>query len=136
MTFGYRKITGAKSVLELIRYAPLRNVCVIGGAGKLLKHFIRTYNPEKLISYADRRFSLGDLYYQLGFKLKHISKPNYWYFPKSDPMDIKSRISFQKHKLSKKLPNFNIKKTEWENMQINGYDRIWDCGNYVFEYKK
>jgi len=22
--------------------------------------------------------------------------------------------------------------TEWENMQINGYDRAWDCGHKKF----
>ena len=24
--------------------------------------------------------------------------------------------------------------TEWQNMQLNGYDRIWDCGHYKFEW--
>lgn len=22
---------------------------------------------------------------------------------------------------------------EWQNMQMNGYDRIWDCGNLKYE---
>jgi len=36
-----------------------------------------------------------------------------------------------KHKLTK-LKTFNNKLSEWENMKNNNYDRIWDCGNYIF----
>lgn len=45
-----------------------------------------------------------------------------------------NRMNFQKHKLKGILENFNEELTEWENMQANKYDRIWDCGNnsYVF----
>ena len=38
-------------------------------------------------------------------------------------------MSFQKHKLNKILNKFESNLTEWKNMQLNGYDRIWDCGN-------
>lgn len=40
-----------------------------------------------------------------------------------------NRIQFQKHKLS----NFDETLTEWQNMQLNGYDRIWDCGSYKYQ---
>ena len=56
---------------ELIRYATSKHV--IGGAGKLLKYFERIYKPKSIITYADRRFSQGNMYFQLGFKLNHIS---------------------------------------------------------------
>jgi hypothetical protein len=39
-----------------------------------------------------------------------------------------------KHKLKEKLNNYNDDLSEWENMQLNDYDRIWDCGNYVFQW--
>jgi hypothetical protein len=29
---------------------------------------------------------------------------------------------------------FNPNLTEWENMKNNGYDRIWDCGNFKYEW--
>ncbi len=41
-----------------------------------------------------------------------------------------------KHKLPKLLEKFDNELTEWENMQINGFDRIWDCGNNVFELRR
>lgn len=43
------------------------------------------------------------------------------------------RYSFRKNVLSKKLPIFDSALTEWQNMQLNGYDRVWDCGNLKYE---
>mgnify|MGYP000079248993 CR=1 FL=1 len=45
----------------------------------VLKHFIKTYQPKEIISYADRRWSTGNLYDVLGFKFSHNSNPNYFY---------------------------------------------------------
>lgn len=134
MTFGKRKITGTKELeWELIRYATLGSFNCIGVASKILKHFERNWKPKKIISYADRRWSQGNLYYQLGFKLTHTSSPNYWYLNKLNYYHRIHRTMFMKHKLKNKLKRYNNKLSEWENMKINGYDRIWDCGNYVFE---
>jgi len=116
---------------ELSRYATIANFNIIGGAGKLLKHFERTYNPLKLITYADRRWSQGNMYNQLGFNLDHISPPNYWYVLHNHRRRI-HRFNFRKNVLKDKLKTFDSKLTEWENMQLNGHDRIWDCGNLVF----
>lgn len=43
------------------------------------------------------------------------------------------RFHFRKSVLKNKLEKFDPKLSEWENMKANGYDRIWDCGNLVFE---
>jgi hypothetical protein len=37
--------------------------------------------------------------------------------------------------LNEKLEVFDPSLTEWQNMQLNGYDRIWDCGCNAYEYK-
>lgn len=118
---------------ELARVASVKGFNIIGGSSKLLKYFERTYNPVYLLSYADRRWSVGDVYHKLGFKLTKISQPNYWYFHKSDTLKLYHRYKFAKHRLSNLLDNYNPDKSEWLNMMDNGYDRIWDCGNYVFE---
>ena len=44
---------------ELIRFASLSGYTVIGGFTKLLQHFIKTYKPDDIMSYADRDWSLG-----------------------------------------------------------------------------
>ena len=114
---------------ELSRYSSSKHV--IGGAGKLLKYFEKVYKPKSLITYADRRFSQGKLYYTLGFIFDHFSLPNYFYCDQN--LKIYSRIQCQKHKLIKILGNkFDKDLSESENMFINGYNKIYDCGNYVF----
>lgn len=131
MTFGKRRITG-KTELELLRFCNKLNTQVIGGASKLFKHFVRNNEFEEIISYADRRWSNGNMYENLGFELSHKSAPSYWYIENGK---LIHRSVFMKHKLPKLLKEFNPELTEWENMQMNGYDRIWDCGCLVYKFK-
>ncbi|QQV87837.1 hypothetical protein [Campylobacter phage CJLB-7] len=37
-----------------------------------------------------------------------------------------------KHKLKDKLEKFDPNLTESENMKLNGYNRVWDCGQGVW----
>lgn len=61
--------------------------------------------------YADRRWSNGNLYKQLGFTLINKTKPSYYYVA-----DYKrqNRMNFQKHKLV--IAGFDPSKTEHEIM--------------------
>ena len=105
---------------------------MIGGASKLLSYFIKQYKPKKIISYADRRWSDGNLYKKIGFNLVNLTHPSYFYT--NDYLIKYHRFSFRKDQLSEKLVLFDPQLTEWENMQLNGYDRIWDCGNLKYEF--
>lgn len=116
---------------ELIRYCTVSNFTIIGGASKLLKYF-RQNNSGTIISYADKRWSNGNLYKQLGFNELEDSKPNYFYVKNRVRY---SRVKFQKHKLKNLLEKFDEKLSEYQNMVNNRYTRIWDCGNKVFELK-
>jgi hypothetical protein len=117
---------------ELERFATIPNFTIHGIANKILSKFEIDHNPSELISYADRRWSEGGVYKQLGFILDHISGPNYWYFDKSISIRY-HRFNFRKNVLKNKLSKFDPNISEWQNMQANGYDRIWDCGNLVFK---
>lgn len=128
MTFGASRFN-KKYDWELLRFCNKLNYHVIGGAGKLLKYFERKYNPKNLISYADRRWSVGNLYDKLGFSKVGVSVPSYSYVKNGRRL---SRIGFQKHKLNKILEKFDENLSEVENMKNNGYFRIWDCGNLVY----
>ena len=121
---------------ELVRFCSKIGWHIPGAAGKLLKAFERAYAPKSLVSYADRRWSTGNLYKALGFRFVRNSLPNYWYF-KNPSLRLESRIKYQKHRLKGLLPKFDENKTEVENMKANGYSRIFDCGNMVFvkEYR-
>lgn len=132
MTFSKPRFTRNYDY-ELVRFCSLKNYNVVGGASKLFKFFLRNYNPKKIVSYANRRFSDGNLYENLGFIQIGISQPNYFYF-KDGSLELYSRNKFQKHKLSKLLNYYNENENEQTNMFLNGYRRIFDCGNLVYEY--
>lgn len=117
---------------ELIRLATKCDFNVVGGTGKLLKHFEREYNPKSLLSYADRRYSQGGVYATLGFEKLRETKPNVWYFKLSDARKLINRVQLQKHKLKDIIPNFSTDLTAWEMLKSVGYDRLWDCGSHVF----
>lgn len=114
---------------ELVRLCTKIDTVVVGGFSKLLKHFIKKYSPSGIKTFCDKRYFNGAGYEAVGFKLSHVSTPNYFYFKK---LVRSSRYMFQKHKLAKKLTYFDNTLTERENMLINGYLRIYDCGNKVF----
>jgi len=110
---------------ELLRFCSEGQV--IGGAGKLLKHFQRNFSSpgETLLSYADRCWSTGGLYQATGFEFSGSSEPGFTYAKKTRRY---SRQMFQKHKLAKLFDNFDPELTEEENCRRNGYYRVYDCG--------
>lgn len=120
---------------EIIRFSNLLNTSVIGGFGKLFKHFTRNYEFNKIITYSDKRFFTGDIYLNNGFKQLRDTSPSYYYFNKREMIRY-NRVKFQKHKLNNILENFDENLSEHQNMCNNNYLRIWDCGNHKFEFAK
>ena len=138
MTFGsYRKSLGRNSKdneYELLRFCNKRGYQIVGGASKLLKKFINDVQPSKIISYADRRWSIGKLYESVGFQFVHNSSPNYWYLHNNQNIR-ESRFKYRKSELSKVLNKFDESLSEEMNMLLNDYYRIYDCGNMLYELK-
>jgi hypothetical protein len=112
---------------ELIRFCTKKGMNVVGAFSKILTYFKRTYTGT-IISFADMRWSSGDVYRKNGFKYVGVSKPAYHYFFKSS-LVLENRQKYQKHKLASILPEFDVNKSEWQNMKHAGFNRIWDCGN-------
>ena len=123
MCFGKRKLTRGKCEYELIRFCNKQNTSVVGGASKILKNS----KVDNFISYCDLRYSDGNLYEALGMRLLRTTTPNYYYHKN---LKMFHRMNFQKHKISNK----DDTRTEKEIMYGEGYRRIYDCGNLVFEY--
>lgn len=138
MTFAKRKITKGDSTWEITRFASKLNCQVIGGFSKLFKHFINNYEYERIVTFADLRWSSYNqndtVYLKNGFKYDSHTPPSYWYFYRSNNNEKYHRYNFRKDKLIKE--GFDQNKTEWEIMQERGFDRIWDCGNIKFIYQK
>lgn len=117
---------------ELNRFCTDSNFRVPGIAGKLLEHFKRNYEWKEIFSYADRRWSEGNLYHKLGFTLvSNLTKiiPNYWY------IDCNKLIRIHRYAL-RKTKNDDPILTEKMSRIIQGYERIYDCGNLKFVLNK
>ncbi|MDR0676612.1 MAG: DUF723 domain-containing protein [Elusimicrobiota bacterium] len=114
---------------EIIRDATKVGFQVIGGFSKCLNYF-KNHHSGSIITFADRRYFTGDVYKKCGFTFLNFSEPNYFYF-KDDNIRY-SRVKFQKHKLKDILKKYNENLTEVENMYANDWNRIFDCGNYVY----
>ena len=115
---------------ELLRFCNKLNTNVVGGASRLFKYFIKKYHPEKIISYADRSWSRGELYLILGFKFEKNTVPNYFYF---DRLIRYNRFNFRKNILVKK--GYDKDKTEHEIMLELGYVCVYNSGNLKYSFK-
>ncbi len=134
MTFNkQRKSLGYKGEnFEMIRFCTLGNFPGVGG--KMFKTFLKDQSPLEVISFCDLRWGTGNLYRQLGFVFEKNTKPGYWYFGGKDKYRRVHRWMFRKSEIVSKY-NGDPEKSEWENMQTMGYDRIWDCGHGKWVYR-
>lgn len=131
MSFGNRP---NNNDVELKRYA-CDNYVNPGIASKLFKHYLNNYHDinKNIVTFADKRYSDGDLYYHLGFQFNKENKPNYWYAYRCKKYH---RSKFRKSELMK-MYNLDTKDfNEKEFMKNLGYNIIWDCGYYKFIWEK
>lgn len=111
---------------ELTRFCVKGGISVVGGFSKLLKSFYSNYTGS-IISYADRRYSNGNVYKTNGFNLIAINKPSYYYVDKNFLRRV-NRMKFQK----KYIGAYNC--TEYEKARELGFEKIWDCGTLAFGF--
>jgi hypothetical protein len=116
---------------ELLRFCNQKGLNVVGGASKLFKYFVRNYQPIEVISYADRSWSQGHLYENLGFNLIHKTPINYFYIV--DGLR-RYRFNYRKDKLVRE--GFDPSKSEHEIMLERGIYRIYDSGSLKYQYQR
>jgi len=108
---------------NLSRFCNKIGIIVVGGASKLLKYFIKNYTPVRIISYADKDWSFGNLYQQLGFSKISEGIPDYKYVINNKRVH---KSNFRKSKLK-------YTETETEYIKSAGLYKIWDCGKIKYE---
>ena len=108
---------------NLSRFCNKLGYNVVGGASKLLSYFIKEYKASRIVSYADKDWSVGSLYYTLGFTNVGGNGPDYKYIVDNKRVH-KSR--YKKSKLKTTL-------TESKTMEELGINKIYDCGKLKFE---
>lgn len=116
---GYRNIE--KDIIELNRFCVHKDYIIPGLFSKMLTYFDRYFDYNKIFSFADLRWYVGDSYIKSGFKLLNRTKPNYWYVKNN------KRI----HRFNLRKPS-GCKETEYKLRTSEGYYRVWDCGNLKF----
>lgn len=123
---------------ELSRFCNLRDTVVVGGASKLFKYFVTTYEFSKLVSFSDIAHTSGKLYSILGFTQVSVSAPSYvWVHLKTDA--YYKRTACMKSKLKKLFndPTIDISHlTEKQIMEAHGYVQVFDSGLIRWEYTK
>ena len=101
---------------------------VVGGASKLFEHVKHALSLTKVVTFADRRWSEGNVYRHMGFKMDKILKPDYSYHNGKQYRRSKQSL--------KKTPEERLSNlTERELRLQQGWRRIYDCGKvrYVWD---
>jgi len=101
----------------LNRFCSILNYNIIGGVSKILKYFIKNYNPDKIISYFDRSWGHSNIYKKIGFVFENYTNPSYYY--------IINKIL--------RTHSSDFKDNKLFNTNNN---KIYDCGLIKFTWKK
>ena len=135
---GQNKLHNNKDHYELVRFVTKDNVRVTGGASRLFKKFISEYHPVYIICYSDNDFFTGETYNKLGFKLKSLGESIDYQWVKGTKS--LSRYECMTNKLLEKYPKYRniniIGSIEDYIMHDLGYNKLYICGNSIWEYKQ
>jgi len=141
MTFGKMRSsigtdnTDLSDCWELVRFCNKLNTSVVGGADKLFKHFVRTYQPARVRSFSDRAHTRGNVYKLLGFTEIRKSDPGYVW------VDARTDISYHRYSAQKQnIKQFlhdedvDLSKSEKQIMEEHGFVQVFDSGTILWEY--
>lgn len=110
---------------DLSRFVTDVNYSIPGAAGKLLKFFERNFEWTSIVSHADKRWSVGDLYQKLGFEMFDSGDPGYFYIWNGKKY---SRNRCTKANLAKNDPDFDPALPESHYAEKMGAIKVYDCG--------
>lgn len=122
---------------EIVDYISNPRYVVSGTFSKLFCHFVRKYNPLRVkasvpIEYTPDRSH--NVFANCGFTIERQTAPDFGYFKRVDGPIIQSKDAVI-HRLRTQKLNLSGK-SETQIAKQFGYDRIWNCGKYVYLWKK
>lgn len=141
MTFGKPRYN-KNYQWELLRLCTKSEYYVVGGAERLFKYFIKTQNPESVISYCDISKFTGDVYERLGFSLLRQSLPQKIWSKSNSKEYITDNLLRQRgfdQLVGLKLnpPEIYGKGTDNEELMLSHYWLpVYDCGQKTFVWQK
>lgn len=113
-----------KNSFEIIRFSTEKNINVLGGFSKILKHISEHLKDCTLVSYADADFSNGKVYYKTGFVYEGFTGVGFHWF--------KDGVRYSRQSLWKVAKGV---KDQDNYLRSLGYVKVWNCGNYKFSKK-
>lgn len=108
---AFRWVSEKDRILEIDRFCTERGFSVVGGYSKLLKHAIREFNPNSVVTFVDLRYGSGSFLKDLGF-VHEGSSPSFRWTSSSE--------------------TYNRRKFLGSSGYENGLAKIWDCGQAKF----
>lgn len=94
-----------KEDYEWIRGCISSNNIVVGGTSKLLKYFIKQYNPQSILCFSDNNLFNGNGYLQSGFELVDEIKEDKFYIENNRSLKRISRNPFKYKELMEQVKN-------------------------------
>ena len=137
MTFGGKRFGAPEDAqCELLRYASLHGVTVVGGASKLFTHIVRDNGIDSVLSYASLDISNGRLYERLGFEQVRITKPSYMWADPQNPERHYSWNVIKSRGVDNVLGTHIGKGNNIEIMRGLGFVRVYNSGSKVYLWKR
>lgn len=127
---SFKKENKLTDSVLLERYATSEHI--VGGFSKLLKHATHTLNKLgiiKISTFADLRWSRGQLYIDSGFVEVSRVKPDYAYIRNAR---LYHKFNFR-HKKLKNITGYDPTISESQNTKNMNIHKIYDCGKIKYE---
>jgi hypothetical protein len=99
--------------------------------GRMFKRALSDTGVTEVTTFADRRYSDGNLYIKTGFKHEGNVPVDFRYVKNGKTYD---KRGFTKRQIAKKFNVDMAGKTERQGMMEQGFSRIYDCGKMRFIY--
>lgn len=110
------------------------DIRVAGGFSKLLSYIRKRYSDIDIVTFADLRWSEGNMYQQcLPTSVINIP-PDYSYAGAGCSGKRQHKFNFRHSRLKSKLANYDPSKTERQNCDQANLWRIWDCGKKKYTW--
>ena len=132
MTFGKPRYDKHHDV-ELLRLCTKPGYAVIGGASRLFSYATNEFGLNNIISYCDRSKFTGAVYEKLGMRLIRTSPPQEVWSQDNKRVTANLLRSRGYDQLFK--TNYGKGVSNEQLMLENGWLPVYDCGQYVYEYK-
>lgn len=132
MTFGKSRYDKNHDV-ELLRLCTKLGYTVIGGASRLFSYATNEFGLNNIISYCDRSKFTGAVYEKLGMRLIRTSPPQEVWSQDNRRVTANLLRSRGYDQLFK--TNYGKGVSNEQLMLENGWLPVYDCGQYVYEYK-